>query len=120
MSKSVVVLKPDDEPVEIAGPIRTLASEANGSDRISFAHEVTDDVVAAKGLVTNGHDELVYIIRGKAEVGFDGKTEIVGPGGFFFIPDGVSWDFKIVETPYEAVGAFSPPLPSGHFKTAHS
>ena len=119
MSKNVVVVQPDDDPVETSGPIRTLANESNGSDRISFAHEVTDDAVEAKGVVTNGHDELVYLIRGKCEVGFDGKTEIVGPGGFFFIPDGVPWDFKILETPYEAIGAFSPPLPSGHFDQPH-
>ena len=115
MSKNIVVVQPDDDAVETSGPIRTLANKSNGSDRISFVHEITSEADEVKGVVYNGHDELVYIIQGKSEIVFDGKTEIAGPGTFFFVPDGASYDFKVIETPFDVVAAFSPPLPSGHF-----
>ena len=108
MSKSIVVVRLEDvEPNEQGS--RPLADPSIGSDRIGFSHATIPAGEEGKGVVYDGHDELVYIIKGKCEIGFDGKTEIAGPGTFFFVPDGASYDFKILEGPVEGIAAFSPP-----------
>ncbi len=91
--------------------VRHLATKAAGSTRISFEHaKIPAGVeVDVKGVVYEGHDELVYVLAGKAELGFDGQTRTVGPGSFFLVPDSVPYDFKVIEGPFEALGAFSPP-----------
>ena len=108
MSKSIVVVHLEDVEPSESGE-RSLASKSIGSDRISFDHGTIPAGAESKGVVYNGHDELVYVLKGKCEIGFDGRTEIAGPGTFFFVPDGAAYDFKVLEGPLEAVGAFSPP-----------
>jgi len=88
---------------------RKLANKASGSSRVGFEHAIIPAGLEAKGVVYEGQDELVYFIKGKAEIGFDGQKKIVEPGGFFLIPDGVPYDFKVLEGPIEAVAAFGPP-----------
>ena len=34
------------------------------------------------------HSQVAYVVEGKFEVYIDGKTEILGPGGCFFVPSG--------------------------------
>ena len=118
MSKNIVVVQPKAD-VE-AGGIRALVDKSTGSDNFSFQHAIFPTTrTSAKGIVYNGYDEGGYVIRGKCEISSGGKTEIVGPGGFFFVPDGVPYDFKVVEAPLEVIAVFSPPLPSDYFDQSH-
>ena len=107
MSKSIVVVHLED--VEPHDGERPLAGKSIGSDRIGFGHATYPAGVEAKGIVYNGHDELVYVLKGKCEIEFDGKTEIAGPGTLLFVPDGSSYDFKVLEELFELLAALSPP-----------
>ncbi len=55
----------------------------------------------AKGVIYEGHDELVYVIKGEAELGIEGQTRRVGPGSFYFVPDGTPYDFKVTQAWHE-------------------
>lgn len=44
---------------------------------------------------THSYDETMYVIKGKLVLGFGGKTETVGPGGYAVVPAGTPFTMKI-------------------------
>ena len=113
MTSNIHVIAPNQvDPVEEGGGLlmtRYLANRASGSDRVEFEHGVITKPCEFKGIVYKTADELCYVIQGKAELTCNGRTQSVGPGSFFFVPQDTPHDFKLIEAPFEAaVAAFSP------------
>ena len=112
-SRKLQIINPSDLPYEDKGQgkkERMLASKASGSECVSFAQFITSkEGAVSKGVVYPGHDELVYFLTGRGEISVDGEKTIVEPGGFFFVPDGVVYDFAVLEAPIEMIVVFSPP-----------
>ena len=44
---------------------------------------------------THTYDETMYVIKGKLVLGFGGRTETVGPGGYAVVPAGTAFTMKI-------------------------
>ena len=112
MSGKLQIINPEDlDYIEQDEGVKTrkLATKANGSSRISFEQAIIADGLEVPGVVYEGFDEIVYVLTGKGEITADGQKRTVGPGSFFFVPDGAAYDFKVIEGPMEMVAAFSPP-----------
>ena len=112
MSGKIQIINPEDlnfTEQDDGVKTRKLATKASGSTRISFEQGILPAGLEAEGIVYEGFDELVYVITGKGEITVDGQKRTVGPGSFFFVPDGAPYDFKVIEGPVDLVAAFSPP-----------
>lgn len=67
----------------------------NGIKRVLLSHDdqvtlakVWFDAGAGNGCQANKRSQISYVLDGFFEVEIDGKTQILGPGGSFFIPSG--------------------------------
>ena len=111
MAKDIVIIQPNEVEPEIVDGMseRNLAGRFNGSEQIGFEHAVLPKGIVADGVVYEGNDELVYVIKGECEIGIKGVKQLVGPGGFFFVPQGEPYDFKVTQGPAEMIAAFSSP-----------
>ena len=79
----IQIVHPDEYLEESDGTalLRKLATKSRGSNRVEFQHVVLTE----------------------------SQTHHIGPGSFFFVPQGSPYDFKVIEAPLEAVAVFSPP-----------
>ena len=89
---------------------RDLATRAEGSNRVEFRHTVLlSPELEGKDVTYDSQDEFVYVLKGQADITTGGQTRRIGPGSFLFVPQGVPYDFKMIEAPLEVIVAFSPP-----------
>ena len=100
----------DPAEVQESAASRDLATRAMGSNRVEFRHvAIYDADIDSKDVTYPDQDEFVYVLSGQADVTIKGKTSRIGPGSFLFVPQGASYDFKMIEAPFEVLVAFSPP-----------
>jgi quercetin dioxygenase-like cupin family protein len=76
---------PESEAEEI-GP--GLKRKLLGHDAHLMLVKVWFDKGAVGEVHSHPHSQGSYVISGSFEVQVDGKTEILGPGGTFFVPSG--------------------------------
>ena len=112
MSGKIQIVGPDEvEAVsEYDGLImqRDLASKATGSTRMKFIHDVIVDGAEFEEAVYEDQDQVAYIISGEMELIHDGQTHVLGPGHFFFVPQGIVYGAKVTARPLEVIAAYAP------------
>ena len=112
MSGKIQIVGPDEvEAVsEYDGLVmqRDLASKATGSTRMKFNHAVIVDGVEFEDAVNEEQDQMFYIISGEMELICDRQTHILGPGHFFFVPQGIVYGAKVTAGPLEVIEVFAP------------
>ena len=110
MSGKIQIVGPDEvEAVsEYDGLImqRNLALKATGSTRMKFIHDVIVDGAEFEDAVYE--DQVAYIISGEMELIYDGQTHVLGPGHFFFVPQGIVYGAKVTAGPLDVVAAYAP------------
>jgi quercetin dioxygenase-like cupin family protein len=112
MSKAISVLTMDDaEVVELEGGTltsRRLVRRVHGSERMSFNVSTLREGYDDPSVSYEGHDEIVYVMAGEAEFGFDGQKRTLKPGMAAFIPAGCRYSYRVTKGPNEVVAVFSP------------
>lgn len=112
MSGKIQIVGPDEvegQP-EYDGLVvqRDLASIATGSTRMKFIHDVIVDSANFEEVVYEDQDQAAYIISGEMELVHDGRTHVLGPGHFLFVPQGTVYGAKVTKGPLEIVAAYAP------------
>ena len=87
---------------------RRLVRKEHGSEKISFNVSTLREGYQDAGVAYLGHDEIVYVLSGRAEVTVDGKSRIVGPGTAIFVPEGERYGYRVLEGPNEVIAVFAP------------
>ena len=112
MSGKIQIIGPDEvEAVsEYDGLVmqRDLASKATGSTRMKFIHDVIVDGAEFEDAVYEEQDQTAYIISGEMELIYNGQTHVLGPGHFFFVPQGIVYSAKVTSGPLQVIGVYSP------------
>ena len=107
----IQIVHPDEYLEESDGTalLRKLATRSRGSNRVEFQHVVLTEALEGGPVTYDSQDEFVYVLKGQIDLTTEGQTHHIGPGSFFFVPQGSPYDFKVIEAPLEVVAVFSPP-----------
>ena len=109
MSKIKVMQLDDAQVYETSTVIsRRLVRREHGSENMSFYISTLQEGYNDQNCVYADHDEIVYILSGKAELTIDGQTQIVSKDFAFYIPRGEPYGYKVVEGPNDMVVVFTP------------
>ena len=96
MAGGVQVRQAQDVKAIEAGLIqsRRIFGPSQGSKCFSFYHAT----IAPGYADTSGYeyDEIVYLLKGQAEIEIDGARRTVGPGSAIFVPEGGVATWKVV------------------------
>lgn len=87
---------------------RRLVRREHGSENMSFSISTLHEGYNNQNCVYTDHDEIVYILSGKAELTIDSETQIISKGFAFYIPRGEPYGYKVIEGPNDMVVVFTP------------
>jgi quercetin dioxygenase-like cupin family protein len=86
---------------------RRLVGPTKGSEHLSV-----DLVTIAVGYDDvaeyESSDEAMYMLKGAAEIEFDGSTRRLEPGSLIFVPMGTKYRWKVIDGPNEMLVMFTP------------
>ncbi len=85
-----------------------LIGRDHGSREMSFNFATLNENYNEEKCVYPDHDEIVYVLSGKAELTIDGEMQVVANGAAFYVPRGVPYGYKVIEAPNDVVAAFTP------------
>lgn len=86
---------------------RQLIGPTRGSER--FSAYLATLVAGYDDKSGYPNDELVYLLKGEAEIEFDGTRQTVGPGTVIFVPQGGVVRYRVLGEANEVLVFFSPP-----------
>ncbi|MBR71320.1 MAG: hypothetical protein CMM30_00045 [Rhodospirillaceae bacterium] len=87
---------------------RRLVRREHGSENMSFNISTLQEGYNDQNCVYPDHDEVVYLLSGKAELTIDGETQVITEGFAFYIPRGEPYGYKVIEGPNNMVVVFTP------------
>ena len=92
----------------------SVAPGADGAKHLAAGQHVAlrlwenEEPAEPKPLSNRPYETVGYVLKGRAELHVEGKVVALEPGVSYYVPQGASHTYKILET-FSAVEATSPP-----------
>ncbi len=87
---------------------RRVIRKEHGSAGMSFNVTTLREGYDDPAVKYPDHDEIVYILSGRVEITFGGRTQSLGQGKAIFVPRGETYGYRVIEGPNDVVAVFSP------------